>query len=327
MRRWLVALTLLLSLTGLAGFGAIHLYRAPGPLPAPRAVMVPRGGLERVGAALRDAGVIRSPLAFRIAALATYRAGPVHAAEFAFPAGASLQQVLAVLRTGRPVQHRLTIPEGLTSAEIAALVAAADALAGDPPVPPEGAVLPQTYDYERGTTRETLLARAHAALLRALDRAWAERDPALPFTGPDQALTLASIVEKETAKPDERPRVAAVFLNRLRLGMKLQSDPTVVYGASGGLGTLDRKLSRADLDRDDAYNTYRNPGLPPGPICNPGIASILAVTRPAQTSDLYFVADGSGGHAFAATLPEHLRNVARYRALEQHPPERAHPGG
>jgi UPF0755 protein len=220
------------------------------------------------------------------------------------------------------VQHRLTIPEGLTSAEIAALVAAADALAGDPPVPPEGAILPQTYDYERGTTREVLLARAHAALVRALDRAWSERDPALPFSSPEQALTLASIVEKETAQPEERPRVAAVFLNRLRLGMKLQSDPTVVYGASGGMGALDRKLSRADLERDDTYNTYRNAGLPPGPICNPGIASILAVTRPARTNDLYFVADGSGGHAFAATLPEHLRNVARYRALE-HP----HSGG
>lgn len=317
MRRLITALLLLSLLAGIAagGFAVRTAYRAPGPLARSAEVVVPRGRLQQVAAVLRQAGVITNPLAFRIAAYVTQGRGAIHAAEFAFPAHASLAEVLAVLRTGKPVQHLLTIPEGLTAAEIAGVLARASALSGPVELPPEGSVLPQTYAYERGTTRTALLARARAAMARSLDRLWATRDPALPLGSPEQVLILASIVERETALADERPRVAAVFLNRLRLGMKLQSDPTVAYGASGGLGTLDRPLSRADLQWSGPYNTYLVSGLPPGPICSPGLGSLVAVTHPAQSDDLYFVADGSGGHAFSRTLAAHERNVARYRTL------------
>ncbi len=313
----LLALLLLLSGATAAGGAwlALRAYDAPGPLAEPRDIVVPRANTEPLARALAQEGLIDSPLAFRAAALLTQRQGPLHAAELAFPAHASLRDVLAILRTARPVEHRFTIPEGLTAAQIAGLLAADDTLAGPDPIPPEGAALPQTYRFERGATRDAVLARARAAMTRALDDAWSSRIPGLPLADPAQALTLASIVERETARPDERPLVAAVFLNRLRRGMKLQADPTVAYGASGGLGALDHRLSRADLDHDDPYNTYRNAGLPPGPICSPGAASIAAATHPADSDALYFVADGHGGHAFARTLEEHDRNVARWHAL------------
>jgi UPF0755 protein len=291
----------------------VRVYARPGPLSVERAVVIPRGSPAQVAEALAAAGVIENRLAFRAAALLTMQAGPLHAAELAFPAQASLRTTLAVLRNGRPVQHRLTIPEGLTAAQIARLIDAAPALDGATPLPDEGAVLPQTYSYERGTSRAAIVARAEAAMARALARAWAERDPDLPLNDPAQLLTLASIVERETARPEERPRVAAVFLNRLRLGMKLQSDPTVAYAASGGSVTADASLTRADLDRPNPYNTYWASGLPPGPIDSPGEATLRAVARPEKTDELYFVADGSGGHAFARTLEEHARNVARWR--------------
>jgi UPF0755 protein len=287
----------------------------PGPLEQPRAVVVPHGSLAEVAAALDASGVIgAAPWRFRLAGTVTRKAGEVHAGEFAFPAHASLRTVLAVLRTGQPVQHHVTIAEGLTAPQIVAVLADADALAGaDVPVA-EGSVLPQTYAYTYGTPRAAILSRASAALDRALEQAWAGRAPDLPLASPRDALILASIVERETAKPEERPLVAAVFLNRLRLGMRLQSDPTVVFSASDGMGALDHALTRAELDRDDAYNTYRNPGLPPGPICAPGLASLQAVLHPADSDALYFVADGSGGHSFSRTLADHDRNVQRARA-------------
>jgi UPF0755 protein len=215
------------------------------------------------------------------------------------------------------VQHRLTIPEGLTAAQIVQLVDRADAATGQAPTPPEGMVLPETYSYERGVTRAALIARATAAMSRTLADIWAERAPNLPLAAPLQLLTLASIVERETAKPEERAHVAGVFLNRLRLGMKLQSDPTVIYAASGGAGVLDHAITRAELDRDSPFNTYRVAGLPPGPIASPGLAALEAVAHPAATDDLYFVADGSGGHAFSRTVEEHNRNVAHWRSLRQ----------
>ena len=313
----LLALLLLLSGATAAGGAwlALRAYDAPGPLADPRDIVVPRAATMPLARALADGGVIDNPLAFRAAALLTQRQGPLHAAELAFPAHASLRDVLAILRTARPVEHRLTIPEGLTAAQIAGLLAADDTLAGPDPIPAEGAALPQTYRFERGASRDAVLARAQSAMTRALDDAWSSRAPDLPLATPAQALTLASIVERETARPEERPLVAAVFLNRLRRGMKLQADPTVAYGASGGLGALDHRLSRADLDHDDPYNTYRNAGLPPGPICSPGAASLAAATHPADSDALYFVADGHGGHAFARTLEEHDRNVARWHAV------------
>jgi UPF0755 protein len=180
----------------------------------------------------------------------------------------------------------------------------------------EGAVLPDTYAYEYGTARAALLSRAEAAEGKALAAAWADRAPDLPLGSPRAALILASIVERETAKPEERAHIAAVFLNRLRLGMRLQADSTVVYAASGGRGALDHPLTRSELGQDDPANTYRNAGLPPEPICAPGLASLRAVLHPAASDDLYFVADGTGGHVFATTLAQHEANVKRWRGLE-----------
>lgn len=317
MRAVLSVAGLLIMLLGGAAFYAIWLYDAPGPLPGPDVVLVPRGGLDQVADALVQEGVIRSAFALRTATIATRGQGAVRAGELEFPAAASLRQVLAVLRTARPVQHRLTIPEGLTAVQVALLIDRAPALDGDPAMPEEGHLLPETYAYERGTPRATLVERGRAAMDRALERSWAARNPAVPLDAATDALILASIVERETAKPEERPRIAAVFLNRLRRGMKLQSDATVVYGVSGGLGVLDHGLTRAELERDEPYNTYRIAGLPPGPISMPGLASLRAVTQPAQTDDLYFVADGTGGHVFARTAEEHQRNVARWREIER----------
>lgn len=316
LRRIGAALFLLAVLAGGAGWYALQVWRAPGPLAAPAQVVIPRGGTEAIATALLQAGVIADARAFAAAAWATRGQGPLRAAEFAFPAGASLEQVLAVLRTARPVQRRLTIPEGLTARQVAALLRAAEGMTGEVPVPDEGAALPETYAYQWGDDRAALLRRAEAAMTQALAAAWAERAEGLPLASPREALVLASIVERETGLPEERPRVAAVFLNRLRRGMPLQSDPTVAYAAAGG-GTLDRPLTRADLERDHPFNTYRIRGLPPAPIAAPGLAALRAVTRPATSEDLYFVADGTGGHAFARTLEEHNRNVARWREVER----------
>ncbi len=318
-RRALVAacvLVLLLGGTAAVAFRQALLYlNAPGPLAESRAVVVPRGSPLRLGEVLQSEGVLHHAVALRIAAQFTNAEGPLRAGEFLFPAGASLRDVLTVLRTARPVQHRLTIPEGLTAAAIAILLERTETLAGDAVVPAEGTVLPDTYLHERGTSRAAVLERATKAMERALAEAWASRAEGLPLATPQDMLVLASIVERETGRADERARVAQVFVNRLRRGMRLQSDPTVVYAASGGAGVLDRPISRADLDTQHPYNTYRIPALPPGPIASPGVASLQAVAHPASGEELFFVADGTGGHAFARTLEEHNRNVARWRAL------------
>jgi UPF0755 protein len=309
----------LATLAGGAAWTARQIFEAPGPLDHSRDVVVPRGAPALLAQTLRQAGVVGSTRDFRIAALLTRDRGPLHAAEFAFPAGASLRQVLDILRSARPVQHYLTIPEGLTAAQIALVTERADDLTGETPVPPEGDVLPQSYAYEYGTSRAAVIARAAAAMRRALAEAWEDRAPDVPLANPEQMLILASIVERETAEPEERPHVAAVFLNRLRLGMKLQSDPTVAYAVSGGESTAERGITRAELDFANPYNTYHIAGLPPGPIDSPGVASLQAVAQPAASDDLYFVADGTGGHVFARTLEEHNRNVARWRAQAQAP--------
>lgn len=322
------ALLLLAVLAVVAACGAAlygyRTYDAPGPLAASRVVVVPHGGIGEVARTLRDEGVIRQPWQFEAAALATRGQGSIRAAELEFPAGASLRAVLGILRTAKPVQHKLTIAEGLTALQVAGLLRRAPALEGETPPPLEGSVLPETYAYERGTARAALLGRAVRAMDRALAAAWSTRAPDLPLATPREALILASIVERETAKIEERPMVAAVYLNRLRRGMRLQSDPTVVYGVSNGLGTLDHGLTRSELEADTPYNTYRNAGLPPGPICMPSVSSLNAVTHPADTAALFFVADGTGGHVFARTAQEHMRNVARWREVE-HVPVRSAP--
>jgi UPF0755 protein len=288
----------------------------PGPLQQTKEVVVPHGGTSVAAVALKSSGVIGNATAFETLSWLTFFDGNLRAAEFSFPPKATIADVLAILRTARPVEHRITIVEGLTAKQIATLVMGSEAASGPVEIPPEGSALPQTYEFERGMTREAILGRARSAMDKELAAAWASRAPNLPLTGPRDLLTLASIVERETAKAEERPHVAAVYLNRLRMGMKLQADPTVAYAVSGGTGVLDHKLNRADLDQDDPYNTYKRTGLPPGPICSPGVASLHAVSRPMNSEDLYFVADGSGGHAFAKTVEAHLRNVARWRGTQ-----------
>jgi UPF0755 protein len=242
--------------------------------------------------------------------------GALRASEFAFPAGASLRDVLGILRDARPVQRRITIPEGLTYRQIAAVLERAEGLTGEMPEVAEGAILPETYSYQWGETRAAIVRRATAAMEAALNELWAARAPNLPLQSPREALILASIVERETGKAEERALVAGVFVNRLRRGMMLQSDPTAAYAAADG-SVLDRPLTRADLDRDHPFNTYRIRGLPPGPIASPGRDALRAVTRPTDTEFIFFVADGTGGHAFARTLDEHNRNVARWREIER----------
>jgi UPF0755 protein len=313
---WLLLPLLLLLIAGIgtAWYGRAE-YDRPGPLEESRAVIVPHGSLGQVGEALESAGVIQSGLAFRVAATLTTFNGKLHAGELAFPERATLREVLTVLRIAKPVQHKLTIPEGLTAVQIARLLGKSEVLTGDTPTPREGAMLPQTYAFDYGAARSSIVERASVAMDHTLEQAWASRAPDLPLTTPTELLIVASLVERETARPEERPHIAAVFLNRLRKGMRLQSDPTVIYAVSNGAGTLERQLTKADLEVASPFNTYRVNGLPPGPIASPGLASLEAVARPEPTDDLYFVADGTGGHAFAATLEEHLKNVARWRAL------------
>jgi UPF0755 protein len=315
MRRLLLTGIATLAVAGLAWYSTLVVYEAPGPLDHPADIVVPRGGVAPVGVALKTRGVIRSVWEFRAAALATSWQGPIHAGELAFKAHARLADVLAILRFGHPIQHKVTLAEGLTSAQVTEVLARNDDLTGDIILPAEGSVLPQTYSFELGATREALLGRAESAMRAALGDAWLRRAPGLPISSPREALILASIVERETGLAAERPMVARVFLNRLVKGMKLQADPTAAYGAAGGLGRLDRRLDRDDLARQDLYNTYVVPGMPAGPICNPGLAAIEAVLHPAASSALYFVADGTGGHVFAERLGEHDKNVARLRAL------------
>ena len=309
---------LLLAVIGSTLGGAYWLRVAPdrpGPLAESRDLVVHPGGTMDVARHLAEAGIVADPRQFLVFAWLSRDEGKLRAAEFSFPAQASPRQVLAILRTARPVEHRVTIPEGLTAKQIATLLNATDAASGSVNDIEEGSFLPETYSYERGSARSALVRRARQAMERELAAAWADRSPDLKLASPREMLILASIVERETSRADERAEVAGVYLNRLRIGMRLQADPTVVYAASGGTGVLDRKINRADLDRGDLYNTYRHGGLPPGPICSPSVASLRAVARPARTDALYFVADGLGGHVFSRTREEHERNVARWRAL------------
>jgi UPF0755 protein len=318
-RRITAFLILLLLLAGMAGGGwwyARQAWLSPGPLREPAQIVVPRGGTTAIAEALAERGVIRDPRHFLAAAWITRGEGALRAAEFGFPAGASLRDVLEILREARPVQRRITIPEGLTYRQIAAVLERAEGLTGEMPDVTEGAILPETYSYQWGETRAAVIRRATGAMDAALNELWASRAPNLPLQSPREVLILASIVERETGKPEERALVAGVFVNRLRRGMMLQSDPTAAYAAADG-GVLDRPLTRADLDRDHPFNTYRIRGLPPGPIASPGRDALRAVTRPTDTEFIFFVADGTGGHAFARTLEDHNRNVTRWREIER----------
>ncbi len=284
--------------------------------PPTHVILSPGSGVGGVAASLKRAGVISSPATFMIAAQLTGAAHELKAGEYAFPARAPLASVLAAIRAGAVVRHLVTIPEGLTSAQAAAIVAGVDVLTGPVVAPPEGSILPETYEVRRGESRAQVLRRMRADRDRLLAELWRARAPGLPYRSPAEAVVMASIVEKETAKPIERPRIARVFLNRLAQGMRLESDPTVVYGLTGG-EPLGHGLRVSELRSPSPYNTYLVAGLPPTPIANPGRAALAAALTPAPGDDLYFVADGTGGHVFSADLATHLRHVAHWRAIEQ----------
>lgn len=291
----------------------------PGPHGAAKLVLIPRGtGLQEIGLRLSDARLIGDPRYFLAAHYLRGQGKPVRAGEFEVPAGASVAAILELLQSGPMVVRRLTVPEGLTTQAVLALIQQAEGLTGTVPRElPEGVLLPDTYHFTYGDTRGELAGRMRKAMDEALNQAWSQRSPDLPLSSPRDLLALAALVEKETGVEAERARVAGVFINRLRKGMKLQSDPTVIYSLVGGAGKLERSLTRGDLDRVHPYNTYAVTGLPPGPIANPGRAALQAAAQPARHDELYFVADGSGGHAFAKSLDEHNRNVARWRQIQR----------
>ena len=238
--------------------------------------------------------------------------------EYSFQKNASLRDVIATIVEGKVVQHSVTIPEGLTSEQIVSRLTDNDIFTGSVrEIPREGTLLPETYKFPRGTARDQVIQRMQQAQKRVLAEIWERRSPDVPLRSPEQLVTLASIVEKETGKADERSRVAAVFVNRLRQKIKLQSDPTIIYGLVGGKGTLGRPIKRCEITQPSPYNTYVIEGLPPGPIANPGRASLEAAANPARTRDLFFVADGTGGHAFTETYDQHQKNVAKLRTMEK----------
>ena len=315
-------LSFLLAAAFLLGVGVVladRAARAPGPLPADKVVYVEQGSdSDEIVDELQTQGVIESPLLFRVALLVEGARSRLKAGEYLFKQGASVQDVIDLMVSGKAILHAITIPEGLTSAEVVERLRHDDLLAGDiRDVPREGALQPETYKFHRGDRRDKLLQKMERDQKQMVDAIWRGRAAGLPLTSPYELVTLASIVEKETGKPDERPLVAAVFLNRLRKHMRLQSDPTIIYGLVGGKGSLGRPLTHDDVLSQTAYNTYVIEGLPPGPIANPGRAALEAVANPAPSSALYFVADGTGGHVFADTLGAHNRNVQHLREIEQ----------
>jgi UPF0755 protein len=315
-------LSFLLAVAILVGVGAVfadRAIRAPGPLGADKVVFIqPGSDSDQIIDQLQTQGVVDSPFLFTLALFAEGARSKLKAGEYLFKQNASLQDVVDALVSGKAILHAITIPEGLTSQQIVERLRENDLLAGDiREVPREGSLLPETYKFQRGDSRDKLLQKMAHDQKALLDEIWRRRASDLSLASPYELVTLASIVEKETGKADERPRVAAVFLNRLRKHMRLQSDPTIVYGLVGGQGPLGRQLTRADIDSQTAYNTYVIDGLPPGPIANPGRAAMEAVASPSRTQDLYFVADGSGGHVFADSLDAHNRNVQRWRQIGQ----------
>lgn len=293
-------------------------FAAPGPATAETVLVIAPGtSLNAIANRLETEGVVRHAMWFRLAVLRRGGAEALRAGEYAIPAQASMADIYDMVLQGRTIQHRITVAEGLTSAQAVRLINADPVLIGEPvEAPPQGTLLPETYLFERGTRREEILERMRTAQQELLDMLWTTRAGELPFDTPEEAVILASIVEKETSIAEERRRIAAVFINRLRSGMRLESDPTIIYGLTGG-EPLGHGLRVSEIAEPNPYNTYQIDGLPPTPICNPGSDAIAAVLDPPETDERFFVADGTGGHVFASTLNEHARNVAAWRAIER----------
>lgn len=293
-------------------------FEAPGPLAEDKMVNIPRGlGIRDIADLLQREGVIDQPYVFMGGVLALKARGELKYGEYQFTKNSSVADVVDTITEGKVIQHAVTVPEGLTSEQIVARLLENDGLAGQiKEIPREGTLLPETYRFTRGMTREQIIQRMQQAHRRVLQEVWERRMQDLPVKTPEQLVTLASIVEKETGRPDERTRVAAVFVNRLKSRMRLQSDPTIIYGLTGGKGSLGRPILRSEIEQPTPYNTYVVDGLPPGPIANPGRASLEAAANPARTKELYFVADGTGGHVFSENYTEHQKNVARLRGIE-----------
>jgi peptidoglycan lytic transglycosylase G len=293
-------------------------FEAPGPLPEDKVVNIPRGlGIRDIADLLQREGVINQPYVFMGGVIVLKARGELKYGEYQFSKQSSVADVVETITEAKVVQHAFTVPEGLTSEQIVARLLENEVLTGQiKEIPREGTLLPETYRFTRGMTREQIIQRMQQAHRRVLQEVWERRVQDLPVKTPEQLVTLASIVEKETGKPDERTRVAAVFVNRLKTRMRLQSDPTIIYGLTGGKGSLGRPILRSEIDQATPYNTYAVDGLPPGPIANPGRASLEAAANPARTKELYFVADGTGGHVFSDNYAEHQKNVARLRGIE-----------
>jgi UPF0755 protein len=300
-------------------------FEAPGPLAEDKLVNIPRGlGIRDIADLLQREGVIDQPYVFMGGVIVLKARGELKYGEYQFSKQASVAEVVDTITEGKVIQHALTVPEGLTSEQIVARLLENDVLTGQiREIPREGTLLPETYKFTRGMTREQIIQRMQQAHRRVLQEVWERRVPDLPIKTPEQLVTLASIVEKETGRPEERTRVAAVFVNRLKGRMRLQSDPTIIYGLTGGKGSLGRPILRSEIDQPTPYNTYVVDGLPPGPIANPGRASLEAAANPARTKELYFVADGTGGHVFSDNYAEHQKNVARLRSIEHGAPSPA----
>lgn len=325
--RLLISLTAGLALLVIAvvgiGIGAYYWldtrFTEPGPAGEDATVMIePGSGLIRIASVLEREGLISDDRIFRAMVMLDRGEGDLRAGEYAIPEAASMEEIYTILLEGETIHYPVTAAEGLTSAMIADIVEAHPMLSGAiEAIPAEGTLLPETYLVTRGTSRQAVLDRMADAQNALIAQTWAQRDPDLPFDTVEEAIILASIVEKETGVAEERPLVASVFVNRLRRGMRLQSDPTIIYGLTQGR-PLGRGIRRSELDSlAGGYNTYQIDGLPPTPIANPGEASIRAVLNPPETDYLYFVADGTGGHVFAETLAQHNRNVAAWRRIER----------
>jgi UPF0755 protein len=320
------AIFMFLLLASLTVGGALYIgksrFEMAGPLQDDKIVNIPRGlGTREIGDLLAREGVIDQPWVFIGGVYILKGREGLKYGEYQFTKNASLNDVLETITEGKVVQHTLTVPEGLTSEQIVARLLQNNSLSGTiKEIPREGTLLPETYKFTRGTTRESVIQRMQQSSQRVLREVWQHRAEGLPVKTPEELLVLASIVEKETGRPDERTRVAAVFVNRLKQRMRLQSDPTIIYGLTGGKGSLGRPIMKSEIEQPTPYNTYVIDGLPPGPIANPGIASLEAAANPARTKEVYFVADGTGGHAFAENYEQHQKNVARLRAIEKESP-------